>query len=292
MKQDCNVRRARRFRHASDYLFALPGFCMFSFSILIPFLMGINIAFTDWNGITKDYNYVGLDNFAAVFSDQRIVLPIRNSLLFALLGVVLGTVFSLGMALIVNSKSGRFSSFARTVFFIPVCFSSILTAFIWKFIYKEVLSSVFGIKSLLGNAKMVIPAIVIMGIWNTCGINMLIYLSGLKNIPTDYYEAAVMDGATRWDKFYHITLPMLTPSFTVCVTLTLTSWLREFATTLSATGGGPGGASRTVAIYIYENLYEYNKAGYGQAVSLLFALFCILVGSSVSRFFRKREIEL
>ena len=276
----------------SAYVFAIPGFTLFCFSILIPFLLGVNIAFTDWDGIAKSYSYVGIQNFISVFKDQRIVLPTRNSLIFALFGVIGGTVFSLATALLINFQSGKLSNFARTVFFIPVCFSSILAAFIWKFIYKDVFFSLFGINSMLGSSSTVILAISIINNWNTCGINMLIYLAGLKNVPEDLYEAAKIDGASSWKQFLHITLPLLMPAFTVCITLTLTSWLREFSTTLSATGGGPGGSSRTLAIYIYENLFTYNKAGYGQAVSMLFALFCILLGLGVSGFFRKREIEM
>ncbi len=274
------------------YVFLLPGLIMFCFSIAIPFFMGINIAFTDWNGITKDYNYVGIDNFIAAFLDPRIGAPLRNSLLFAVIGVIGGTIFSLGMALMVNYKSNHFSNIARTIFFMPVCFSSILAAFIWKFIYKEVFTALFGTNSLLGNTTFVIPAIVLIGLWNSSGINMLIYLSGLKSIPTELYEAARVDGASAVKRFGRITLPLLAPSFTVCITLTLTSWFREFGMTLSATGGGPGGASRTLAIYIYENLYNYNKAGYGQAVAFLFALLLIILGSSISSFFRSREVEM
>ncbi len=167
-----------------------------------------------------------------------------------------------------------------------------LTSFIWKFIYKEAFSALFGIKSLLGSTTWAIPAIVLMGLWNSSGINMLIYLSGLKNIPTDLYEAAIMDGASAWQKFRNITLPLLTPSFTVCVTLSLTAWFREFGMTLSATGGGPAGSTRTLSIYIFENLYSYSKAGYGQAVALVFAVFLAVIGTAVSSFFRKREVEL
>ena len=278
-------------RTVSAYVFLLPGLCMFCFSVFIPFVRGINIAFTDWNGITKDYAYVGLKNFRDIFRDQRMMQPLLNSLRFAVFGTVGINILSLGTAMLINQKTGKLSTIARITFFIPVCFSSILTAFIWGFIYKEVFSQIFGIKSLLGNTELVIVAIVIMGLWNTCGINMLIYLSGLKNIPVDLFEAARMDGANAIQKFKNITLPLLTPSFTVCITLSMTSWLKEFAMTLSATGGGPGGASKTMSIYIFENLYKYNKAGYGQAVALMFALLLIVLGNLVSTFFRKREVE-
>ncbi|NLO09614.1 MAG: sugar ABC transporter permease [Clostridiales bacterium] len=288
MKKKMNLNH----RSISRYVFLLPGFCFFSFAVLIPFLMGVNIAFTDWNGITKDYTYVFLDNFISIFKDTRVSAPIANSIKYAVLGTVGGNVLSLSLAMLINHKTGKLSKMARVIFFTPVCISAILTSFLWGFIYREVFPQLFGIKSLLGNRTWAIPAITAMGLWNGSGINMLIYFSGLKNIPTDLYEAAVVDGANVWQKFRKITLPLLTPSFTVCITLTLTAWFREFAMTLSATGGGPAGASRTISIYIFENLYEYYKAGYGQAVALLFALFLVVVGCSVSRFFRKREVEL
>lgn len=279
-------------RTVSAYAFLLPGFAFFCFSTVIPFFSGVNIAFTDWDGIAKTYEYVCLKNFLAVFQDPRILQPVLNSLLFAVLGVIGGTIFSLGTALLVNAVGRRLSKVARMIFFLPVCFSSILSAYIWKFIYKEVFSQVFGIRSLLGLSSAVVPAIVLIGLWNSSGINMLIYLSGLKNIPSELYESATIDGASRWVLFRQITLPLLTPSFTVCVTLTLTSWLREFATTLAATGGGPGGSSRTLSIYIFNNLYQYYKAGYGEAISLLFALCLAIIGTLVSNFFRKREVEM
>ena len=276
----------------AQYIFLLPGLLFFSFSILLPFFMGINIAFTDWNGITRDYHYVGLKNFIGLFQDPRILAPVRNSLEFALLGTLGSNAVSLILALLVNQKSRTLRNIPRLVFFIPVCFSAILTAFIWGFLYKEVFAELFNTNSLLGNPRMVIPAITAMGIWNTSGINMLIYLAGLKGVPSELYEAAVIDGAGSFKRFRHITVPFLSASFTVCFTLSLTAWLREFAMTLSATGGGPGGASRTISIYIFENLYQYSKAGYGQAVALVFALLLGLIANLVSGFFRRREIEL
>lgn len=276
----------------TKYVFALPGFCFFAFAMLIPFIMGVNIAFTDWNGVTLDYNYIGLNNFISIFQDARIRGPFLNTLEFALIGTVAGNVVSLYLAMLINSRLGRLNTVARILFFIPVCFSAVLTAYLWKFIYREFITDIFHAKNLLGNPGTVIPAIVAIGVWNNAGINMLIYLSGLKNIPTDLYEAARADGANAFQQFTRITLPLLMPAFSVCVTLTLTSWLKEFATTLSATSGGPGGASRTISIYIYENLYKYYKAGYGQAVSLLFSVCLIVIGLAVSSFFRKREVEL
>ena len=286
-------------RSISAYVFLLPGLAIFSFAVLIPFLMGINIAFTDWNGITRDYNYVGISNFVRIFSDLRIRSTLVNSIKFAVLGTIFGNVVSLGLALLINGKflhRGAFgktlSQTARMIFFAPVCVSAILTAFLWGYIYRDVFYRLFQINSLLGSSVTVIPALVVMGLWNGQGINMLIYYSGLKSIPADLYEAATVDGANVFTQFRKITIPMLMPSFTVCITLTLTAWLREFATTLAATGGGPAGSSRTISIYIYQNLFSYNKAGYGQAMAMAFTICLIALGTGVSSFFRRREVEL
>jgi len=285
-------------RSAAGYVFLLPGFLFFCFAILIPFFMGFHISFTDWNGITKEFNYVGFENFATMFRDKRILTPMLNSLKFALLGTLGNNFVALSTALLVSSRTlsssfrGAFSRIGRLVFFAPVCFSAILTAFVWGYIYSKVFPAMFGIKSMLGQKDTVIPAIVLMAIWNSQGINMLIYYSGLKSIPQEIYEAAIVDGASAWYKFVHVTLPLLAPSFTVCVTLSLTGWLREFATTLAATGGGPSNYSQTMAIYIYKNLFAYSKAGYGQAVSIAFAVVLIIIGQSVSAFFRSREVQM
>ena len=230
----------------TKYVFVLPGFCFFAFAMLIPFVMGINIAFTDWNGVEPEFQYVGLKNFVDIFRDARIRKPFWNTLEFALIGTVVSNVVSLYLAMLINGKFSKLNHVSRTVFFIPVCFSSVLTAFLWKFLYREFISELFGVRNLLGDPKWVIPAIVVIGVWNGAGINMLIYLSGLKNIPLELYEAAKADGAGAIQQFVKVTLPLLMPAFSVCVTLTLTSRLKEFATTLSATGGGPGGASKTV----------------------------------------------
>ena len=291
------MRENRRKSHFNSrtfaaYAFLIPGLVFFVFSTVVPFFSGIHIAFTDWNGVAKDYSYVGIANFIQMFHDSRLGQPVVNSLLFAGFGVTGNVVVALGTALLVNAVGNKLSKIARTIFFIPVCFSAILSSFIWKFIYKEVFFQLFGIRSLLGMTETVIPAIVLIGLWNNCGVNMLIYLSGLKSIPTELYEVARIDGASRFSIFRKITLPLLTPSFTVCITMSITSWLREFAMAFSATQGGPGGASRTIAMYIFNNLYNYNKAGYGEAIALTFAVFLAIVGTMVSRFFRKREVEL
>ena len=144
---------------------------------------------------------------------------------------------------------------------------------------------------MLGNPKTALISIVFIVLWNSVGVNIVIYLAGLSNVPEDLYEAAIVDGANAWQKFIKITVPMVVPSFTICVTMTLTSSLKEFATVMAATGGGPGRATETIAMYIYNNMYSYNQAGYGQAVALVFVVLLFLISAVLSYLFRKMEVE-
>lgn len=274
------------------YAYMVPSLVFFTIALAIPFVMGINIAFTDWNGISQDYNYVFLDNFIKMFTDTRLGKPLLNTFILAFIGVVINNLVTLSIAVLFRNFSGPFGNICRLVIFVPCCLSGILSAYVWKFIYRFVLSALTGLSSPLGSTMWVLPAIVIIGLWNASGINMLVYYASLKNVPQDLEDAAIVDGANRWQVFRHVTLPMITPAFSICVTLTFTSLLKEFGTVMAATGGGPASASETISMFIYDNLYSYNRAGYGQAVSLAFLVLLIVVGNLLTNFFRKREVEL
>lgn len=273
-------------------LFTVPSLIFFSIALLIPFFMGINIAFTDWNGVAKTYNYVGLKNFIKILSDSRIAAPAQNTLILAIIGVIVNNIVTLSLAILFTKFEGRFGNICRLIVFIPCCLSGVLSAYVWKFIYRFVLSAVTGLSSPLGSMFWVLPAIVVIGLWNGAGINMLIYYAALRNVPRELIEAAIVDGAGRGQVFRKITLPMIAPAFTICITMTFTSMLKEFGTVMSATGGGPARASETISMYIYNNLYTYSKAGYGQAISFVFLAFLIIVGNLMTNFFRKREVEM
>lgn len=270
--------------------FALPSLILFIFAIGIPFAMGVNIAFTDWDGISQTYNYNGLHNFKMFFTDKSVLEPIKNTFVYGIGYTLLNNIMALVLALAL-SKWVRGSKILKTVFFIPMVLSSVLAAFVWGFIYKDVFSAVFGINSLLGNPTTVIGGIIIIALWNAVGSNLIIYMAGLDNIPDMYYEASSIDGASLWQQFRYVTLPMLVPTFTICITLTFTTSLREFGTVMAATGGGPAGSSETLAIYIYKNLFSFQKAGYGQAVSFMFMLMLAAIGVLLLKFFRSREVE-
>lgn len=283
------VHNQRRTALAYFTLF-LPGFLLFVVAVVVPFIIGLQVAFTNWDGIAQSMNYTGLRNFKLILmsSDFRVVLG--NSLYFAALITIANNILSLALALGLNhSFKGR--GLARSAFFFPACLSTVLAAFIWNFLFRDVFSELWGVKSMLGNMDTVIPGIVIIALWNSLGINIVIYLAGLTSIPREMYEAATVDGAGSWQKFRNITIPMLMPAFTVCITMTLVSGLKEFATTMAATGGGPGHSSEMISIYIYKNLYSFYQAGYGQAVALVFVVLLAVSGGIITKFLRAREVE-
>ncbi len=278
-------------RELVDFSFLIPVLFFFGFSIVIPFISGLNIALTDWNGVSREMNFVGLRNFINIFSNADILQPIKNTVVYTLIVTILGNVISLLLALAINRKF-RGRTFARIAFFLPTSISVILAVFIWGYIFRDVFKSLFGWSSLLGNKSTVLWGIAIIHMWIDVGINMLVYLSSLTTVPKELYESAELDGATDTQKFFKVTLPMIVPAFTTCITLSLTYGLREFATPFAATQGGPAGSSETIGMYIYNHLMSYNKAGYGQAISIVFTIVLIAIGAGLSGALRKKEVEI
>ena len=273
-----------------NFSFLLPVLFFFGFSVIIPFFSGLHIALTDWNGVSKELNYVGFKNFINIFSNKDILQPVQNTICYTLIATIAGNIISLLLALAINRKFiGR--TFARTAFFLPTAISVVLAVFIWGYIFRDVFRNLLGWNSLLGQKSTVILGIAIIHMWIDVGINMLVYLSSLTTVPKELYESADLDGASRIQQFFRVTLPMIVPAFTTCITLSLTYGLREFATPYAATQGGPAGASETIGIYIYNHLMSYNKAGYGQAISVVFTIALVLIGGGLSRALRRLEVE-
>lgn len=280
----------KKFKHEMGYfVFLIPSIILFLFCVVYPFLSGIHLAFTDWDGIARTYNYVGLDNFVKLFTDKNVIRPIRNTLFYGVFVTALNNIFALSLAMIL-SRNLKGKAFFKTSFFIPLAISAVLASFVWRYIDSNLLSLIFG-KSLLGGRNTVLIGIIIISLWNNLGSNIMIYMAGLAGISPDYTEAAMIDGANSIQRFRNITIPMLMPSFTICITLTLTSSLREFGMVMAATGGGPAGSSETVALLIYNYMFKYSRAGYAQAVSLVFMVFLIIIGLSLNKYFRSREVD-
>lgn len=158
--------------------------------------------------------------------------------------------------------------------------------------YSDVFYDRFGIPSPLGSMTWVMYGLTVISVWRDAGYCMVVYIAAIQGVPGDYYEAAELEGATVWQKFKMITIPMIGPAITANLTLTLAWGMKVFDYPMAATAGGPGRASETVAMLIYNNLFIYYKAGYGQAIAVIFTAAIFALSAAVSRILRAREVEL
>ena len=243
----------------------IPAIILFVVVILVPFIMGVAYSFTAWRGSYfkgSEHWYgalVGFKNYIKVFHSQKFITSFIYTIKFTVVAVVIKNIVSLGMALMVR-KVGKGKGFFRTVFFFPNLLGGLAMGFIWSFIFQNVYSlMLFGEESpihipflcdMLQDPNKAVFAMAIMATWQTAGYLMLIYLNGLNNIPEDLYEAASIDGATAWQKFRHITVPMLMPAFTIVFFLTLSSSFKMLDENLALTGGDFGSSYRQTAIYL------------------------------------------
>ena len=272
-----------------DFSFLAPSLILFLFIILVPLVRGVQYTFTNWDGLMPKLNYVGLKNNITVIHDKDLIQPICNTILFTLVTVVAINVIGLAVAMAVN-KEFKGVNIIKSIIFIPLVVSLVLVSQMWMYVYSDFFS-LLGWKSPLIDKKTSMLGLCIMSIWRESGLAMMIYLAGLKNIPTEINEAAIIDGANFWQRFRNVTVPFLAPAFTYCIPLWLAAGLRMYDYSFVATSGGPQHSTETMAYYIYSYLFPYNKVGYGQTVAVLYLIVCIILSNVVTRTLRKREFE-
>ena len=272
-----------------DFSFLAPSLILFLFIILVPLVRGVQYTFTNWDGLMPKLNYVGLKNYITVIHDKDLIQPICNTILFTLVTVVAINVIGLAVAMAVN-KEFKGVNIIKSIIFIPLVVSLVLVSQMWMYVYSDFFS-LLGWKSPLIDKKTSMLGLCIMSIWRESGLAMMIYLAGLKNIPTEINEAAIIDGANFWQRFRNVTVPFLAPAFTYCIPLWLAAGLRMYDYSFVATSGGPQHSTETMAYYIYSYLFPYNKVGYGQTVAVLYLIACIILSNVVTRTLRKREFE-
>ena len=284
----------------------IPAAILFVVVILVPFIMGMAYSFTAWRGSYfkgSEHWYgalVGFKNYIKVFHSQKFITSFIYTIKFTIVAVVVKNVVSLGMALMVR-KVGKGKGFFRTVFFFPNLLGGLAMGFIWSFIFQNVYSlMLFGEDSpihipflcdMLQDPNKAVFAMAIMATWQTAGYLMLIYLNGLNNIPEDLYEAASIDGATAWQKFRHITVPMLMPAFTIVFFLTLSSSFKMLDENLALTGGDFG--TRMLSLQILLTTRENTPPNYGMAQAQAVIFFILIAVVSIVQVIvtKRKEIE-
>lgn len=283
----------------AGWLFALPHLLLFAIFVLAPVLYGGYISLFRWHVLAKTHPFVGMGNYQAALSDDIFWIAVRNTFYFVVLAVPLGNAVSLLLALGLSSVR-RLGTFYKIVYYLPVVISISVVVVLWRWIYNTEIGLlnvylggvVGGLRSIglplppftplpwLSNPSWVMPSLAILTVWWTAGGNMVIYLAGLANIPTDYYEAASLDGATAWQKFWRITWPLLRPTTLFCLVFSVLGAFQVFGQSYvlftSVSGGpesGPARSGLTVALYMYLQGFRQYEIGYGAAIAyLLFGL--------------------
>lgn len=260
--------------------FVAPALVLFLVIVVWPFVSSFYYSFTQWDGISKPV-YIGFDNFKNLFKEESFLIALRNTITFAVCGLIFSNALSLALALALN-RAGKMQSVLRTIFYLPGVVSFVTMSIVWTLIYhndgalNQLLRSI-GLGSVakewLGNFDTVIPALVVIMVWGGVGFGVIVFLAGLNSIPAELYEAADLDGAGPVMKFRFVTFPLLMSSITVVTFLGLTTTLRMFDLPFIMTGGGPGDASNTVAMIIYKQAFSYNSYGYSTAGGVLLFLF-------------------
>ena len=282
--------RTRRLRtHGSNLLFLLPAFALFAYVVLVPFIQGIPYSFTNWKSIISNKReFNGLHNYILMLKNTYFQNAFLHTLSFTVIYELGANLLGLCFALLLYQNS-KLANFCRTMMFLPFTTALTSAAIVWSYVYIDVYSVLFGVPSPLGITDQVVAGMAAIAIWRDMGYCMLIYIAGLKAIPNDYYEAATLDGANAIQKFTHVTLPLLVPSFTANVTLLLAWGLRCFDYPMAVARNME--AAQTSAMFVYDYIFGYSKAGLGQASAVMLTIVLVLMTRVVTYFFRKSEVE-
>ena len=272
-------------------IFVLPTFAAFIIGFIVPFCEGLYLSFCKFTTINKAV-WIGASNYVKVFQDPQFFTSLGFTALFTVFSTVLINVFAFAVALALTNNIKGTNVF-RTIFFMPNLIGGIVLGYIWNILFNCLLSLLA--KPLLAlNITAGFWGMIVLMCWQQIGYMMIIYIAGLQSIPTDYIEAARIDGATANQILFKIKIPNVMPSITICTFLTLTNSFKLFDQNLALTGGAPNHATEMLALNIYQNFYARSGAawkGNGQAKAVVFCLMVIVISLIQLRATRSKEVQ-
>ncbi|HKJ81143.1 MAG TPA: sugar ABC transporter permease [Ignavibacteriaceae bacterium] len=287
---------------SAAYLFLTPALLAIFIFFLIPVFAALLMSFTNFDiyslGHISYARFVGLSNYIEIFKDPLFWQSLINTFYFVIAGGPLSIAVSLGAALLLSSKLVKFKGIFRLVYFMPVVTTLVAVSILWRFIYQPrfgILNYLLGFIGIhpidwLGNPHWAMPAIILMAIWKNFGYNMIIFIAGLQNIPEDLYEAANIEGASEWNKFKNITLPMLAPTTLFVSIITIIGYFQLFAEPYVMTQGGPLNSTLSIVLYMYREGFRWWNMGYSAAIA--FILFFIILVISLIQLKVQRETAI
>ncbi len=275
----------------------IPALILFVIFVVYPFFSDIRIAFTNWNGFSKHFKYVGLFNFKRLLTDTNIKIAFVNTLLYGFGSTFFQQILGLAFALLLNEPfPGRTA--ARTIIYLPVMISAVIMGYMWTYLVEfngalNDIAALFGGQPVLwlSNATLAVAVLITINTVQFVGISMIIYLAGLQGIPNMYYEAASIEGAGRRQQFWKITVPLLYPSFVTSVTINLIGGLKLFDVIQALTAGGPGYTTHSLATLIHSSYFASQSAGYAAAIGALLFIVILIFTIILQLVFKGKEVQ-
>jgi multiple sugar transport system permease protein len=280
-------------RKLLPYLLVSPYLLFVIVFVVFPVLFCFFLTFNKWN-IIAPMHFIGLNNYSRLFHDRLFWKAIVNTLRFLLMHIPLQLVVSLFLAYLLNQKI-RAGSFFRSSFFMPVIVSGVVVTILWQqllgfdsgLINRMLIKAGINKVGWLINPDIAIYSIAVMATWKNVGLYVILFLVGLQTVPTQYYEAAKMEGATRWQQFYHITLPMINPTIFMVVILSTIGGFNLFIEPYIMTGGGPLNSTLSAVLYIYKQAFQYYNMGYSATLGFFYAIMIMSVVVLQKKFIEK-----
>lgn len=280
------------------YIMTIPAVLLFATFHTFPALQGIYYSFTNWDGLGLTYEFVGFKNYLNLFKDANILHSYLFTFKFAIVTTILVNVISLTIAIGLNSKI-KFKNFFRGVYFLPNILSVLIVGFIFNYLFANVvpelgkkLGSALLSTNILGSEEWAWIGIVIVAVWQACAFNTILYLSGLQTVPSELYEASSLDGANKWQEFWHITFPMIAPFFTINMVLAMKNFLMVFDQVVALTGGGPGRETEAISLLIYKGGFQGGEFAYQSANSVVYFIIIMVISILQIKFLQKREVDM
>jgi raffinose/stachyose/melibiose transport system permease protein len=278
-------------------VYTIPAMLLVTIVIYVPFVLSGYYSFTRWNGIARSPEFIGIGNFKAIFTAggdffKSLAFTTKYTVLFMLGTNVIALILAIALV-----KKFRLAHVMRGIFFIPYIMSMTIVGFIWRFIFSSGFNTFYAMTgwgffnwSWLGTPALAFYSVVAVGIWQSLGFYIVLYIAGLEAMPQDVLEAAIVDGATGLIKLVRVILPLLMPSIATCMFMSLTNALKVFDIILALTKGGPGGSTYSVTLTIYRDAFQNNQYGFGSAESLVFFIIVLGLTQIVLRMFRSDDL--
>lgn len=280
-------------------LFYLPALVLFCVFVIYPLVKGVYLSFTNWNGYSQKYKMIGLANYGRLLGDKNVWTAFINTIVYGFGSTFLQNVLGLMFALFLNQKfMGR--SLCRTIIYLPVMIAPLIMGYIMYFFVKydggalNDLIACFGVSPVdwMANGQRAVYIMTLINSLQYVGISMVIYLAGLQNIPSMYYEAAEIDGAKAWARLTNVTLPLLMPAISSAVVINLIGGLKLFDIIMALTSGGPGYSSNSLSTLIHRTYFGSENAGYASAIGLFSFAFIAVCSNLFVKLFDKKEVTM